>query len=546
MKKVTTQVRYTPRTAPPVRPTFKAVIIDTEMFVLNAQKVYTYASADFADANTPTSLYAAMKAAIDDITDVTINAKVKAGDTPLDLLTNEDIVNIGFISQGGSLSAYEWAFGLPVAKGPLTVTAQGGEDDNVVRIAGLTPTKEYYIAVYSEEKWYATKLTYREEDQWEGTPENMPAGKYEAGECMVYEDIYGIYNGTTPQPVSIYLTLSKETTDTTYRGKLTEITNYSDIVDMYGSAAIATRGNIAYSAAKFYLQSGGGKSFYIAPMTADDSIDDLIEDMKAYDDAYYLIYNIGSYSDNKADVDALIGHVRTMSSPLYKRERRLYVKEPMVGITDQAVALDKQTILNAALSIDSERVSLIVECLDTDSLIEYCAKRYSVARGYGMTGEPIDIGNIWPQVSCLSRADKEEFKDNGVVFFDQANPMSVPYVLYQTTTYIEANSLDRKEEDIQISIDLLCRTIRQLLEPRIAKGMDNKVTADPASATSKAYIANLNADIAPARREYENEFVNIKVMPVEIDPNDPRNVRMSISLETVKNANRIDITIYAQ
>jgi len=551
MKKVTTQIVYKPRTVTPQSPTFKAVIIDAEHFVLDEYKAYTYASADFTSDDDTVLLHDNISADLASISVLEAAGKVKSGDTAVDLLTNGEITNIGIVDNEGALKTYEWGMGLPVLAGPITVDVEG-----IVSVPGSSLDKSYYMVAKIGDSWVVSPLTAVESTTTAEGTTTEPASRdwtvdlgliaddtYADGDCMIYEDLYGV-SGTDPSPASVYLSIDEESTATDYRCQLIEITNASQLADMYGEAAMATPGNIAYSAYQFLLYSGGAKSFYIAPITSADDISDLIEELKTHDDTYYLIYNYGSYSTDKAACDALYAHVKVMSSPLYKRERRLYVRMDMAGTDAATVQEEKEAAINAALGLDNERVSVVLNYGTTDSFIRYCARRYAVSRDYCLTYERIAFGSIWDQVSHLSDADKEELKDNGVVAFDQETPTSAPIVMFQTTTYIEQDILAKKEENIQIAIDELCWSVRQVLLPRIAKGMDNKVTADPTSATSLAYISNLNADISAVRRAYANTFASISIMGVELDELDPRHVRMHIAVVPYYNVNRIDVYIY--
>ena len=553
MKEVTTQIVYGARSSSPAKPNLKAVIIDTERFVLSSHKAYTYAPADFADDGDTVLIYDNIKADLSDLTVLGIEGKVKSGDIPDNLLVNGLVQNMGFEANDGALNMYEWALGKPILAGPITVSNIAG-DYGLVTIPGSSYDKSYYMVAKVGGSWVMTELLPYESTTTEATTTEetslvwmvlsslIPDGTYTLGNCMIYEDLYGI-TGSTPSPVSVYLTINEVSTDTAYVNRLTEITNYGQIEEMYGTAAKNTRGNIAYSAAMFYLRSGGTKTFYIAPVSS-DGIGELIEDLKTHNDAYYLIYNVGGYTENKADADALFAHVRVMSSPLYKGERRLYVKENMVGTTASALLMEKEGIINAALSLDNERASLIVDYAETDSFIKYCARRYSVNRDYSLTNEEIDIGNIWVQASNLSVASKNQLKDNGVVAFEQETPTSIPMVMYQTTTYIENDIIDKKEENIQIGIDELSISIRNATAKRVRGGMSNKVSFDPTSPRSKAYLNNLNADIAPVRTEFSSSFTGIQVLGAEIDQNDPRHVVLRVTAISNKTVNRIDVAIY--
>jgi hypothetical protein len=89
--------------------------------------------------------------------------------------------------------------------------------------------------------------------------------------------------------------------------------------------------------------------------------------------------------------------------------------------------------------------------------------------------------------------------------------------------------------------------IRQVLEPRIARGYDNKVTSDPLHPITVAYVANLNADISAVRTEYRKNreiFGDIRVLGVEINEDDPRQTKLLLRLTPYYNVNRIDIYIY--
>lgn len=543
MKKVTTQIVYKPRTVTPLSPQFKAVIIDAEHFVLADHKAYTYAPADFTSEEDTVLLHENISADLTSMDILEAYGKVKAGDTAVNLLTNGDVENIGIINDEGALKMHEWALGLPIlaasVSAPIVVDSRG-----VVSVPGSSADSTYYIVAKIGGLWKMSVLTTAPGslDWIVDDLVSVPDDTYSA-DCMIYEDLYGI-TGANPSPASVYLNIDEESTATDYRCKLIEITNASQLADMYGEAAMKTPGNIAYSAYQFLLYSGGGKSFYIAPITAADDIDDLIEELKNHDDTYYLIYNYGAYDTDKSACDSLYAHVKVMSSPLYKRERRLYVKMGMVGTDAVSVLAEKEAAINAALGLDNERVSLVLSYGDTDSFIRYCARRYAVSRDYCLTFERIAFGNIWDQVSNLSDEDKEELKDNGVVAFVQETPTSTPIVMFQTTTYIEQDILAKKEENIQIAIDELCWTIRQVLLPRVAKGMDNKVTSDPTSATSMAYVKNLNADISAVRRQYASTFAEIVIIGVELDEHDPRHVRMHIAAVPYYNVNRIDVYIY--
>ena len=552
MKRVTTRVIYTPRTVPPVEPTFKAVLIDNEKFVLKNYKAYTYAPADFGGDGDPIQLHGNFNT---DIANLTVTTKTTSTSDPITIFSPE-VDNPGIYQDGLSLMMYEWALGTLLGEYTAEV-APGGtivpsgevthhEEKTYYAVTGIytgDSTTEPATTAPSGREIVMAPLTYDEVTGWGVSTDLMPVGSYDT--VLFFEDTYGI-SGTMP-PVSVYLTASGDFLESDRENTLIEITNYSDIVDLYGSAAVAEEGNIAYTAALFYAWMGGVKTFYIAPMSSEGDIAELIEEMAIQDDAYFIIYNRGTYTEDLVEIGALKSHVSVMSGPLYKRERRLYCKESMVGTTAAAVETERQTIINAALALDDHRTTLVVDIADTNSFIKYCGYRYRVPVNYCLTNQRMAIGNVWTQVSKITETDKEEMKENGVVMFEQRNPMANPYVMYQTTTYIEQDVLAKKEEDIQISIDEVCRVIRQVLEPRIARGYDNKVTSDPLHPITVAYVANLNADISAVRTEYVKNreiFGEIRVLGVEINEDDPRQTKLLLRLTPYYNVNRIDIYIY--
>lgn len=557
MKKVTTRVIYTPKSVPPVEPDFKAVLIDNEKFVLTNYKAYTYSPGDFSSGDdAAVQLHNNFNTDIDELV---VSTKTTATSIPV-IIHDASHPNPGIYKAGEALMMCEWALGSKAAVEDLTVGSGG-----VLSGFSFEPTKKYYLVTgingaadstttpefesefdespdYSNVKMAAVT---KDGDIWKVSIEDLPAGTYE--DVYIYEDIYDIITDKTP--VSAYLTVDGDYLVSNRKNTLIEITNYADIVDIYGAAAVAKRGNIAYSAAMFYMWSGGRKTFYIAPMQEGDDVSELIDEMTIKDDAYFLIYNRGDYKHgaHQGEISSLKNHAKVMSGPLYKRERRVYCKSNITGTTADMVSVECNKAILSALPLDDHRVSIIANIADTDSFIKYCGYRYRVPVNYSLTNQKMDIGNIWPQVSKVSEEIKESMKDNGVVMFDQKNPMSTPFVMYQTTTYIEHDVLAKKEEDIQISIDEVCRVIRQVLEPRIARGYDNKVTADPLHPISVAFVKNLNADISAVRTEYVTNreiFGEILVIGVEIDKNDPRQTRLLLRLRPYYNVNRIDIYIY--
>lgn len=541
MKKVTTRIIYTPRTVPPVEPTFKAVLIDNEKFVLTNYKAYTYAPADFTKDGQAIQLHSNFNT---DIENLTVTTRTTSTSDPITIFSPE-VENPGIYQDGLSLMMYEWALAPLVNTGNVAVAAGG-----VITPAETTlDTDLTYYAVLnatgpSGDDIAVVPIAYDDEQEaWTVSEELMPEGSYDG--VLLYEDAYGL-TGDMP-PVSVFLTASGDYLTSDRENTLIEIFNYTDIVDLYGSAAIAEPGNIAHAAAMFYGWMGGAKTFYIAPMSTTGDIAEVIEEMSITDDAYFIIYNRGTYTDDLLEIGALKSHVSVMSGPLYKRERRLYCKESMVGTTAAAIEIERQRIINAALSLDDHRTTLVADIADTNSFIKYCGYRYRVPVNFCLTNQKMSIGNIWPQVSKINATNKGVMKDNGVVMFEQKNPMAIPYVMYQTTTYIEPDVIDKKEEDIQISLDEVCRVIRQVLEPRIARGYDNKVTSDPLHPITVAYKANLNADISAVRTEYVTNreiFGEIAVQGVEVNPDDPRQTRLLLRITTYKNVNRIDMYIY--